>query len=283
MDCARVFDTRTRRSLNGKRPGSEDDLAKLNRFDALRWLSASELTLLAGTLTITNFERPQVILRQAEPASRANILLKGIARVSCQNAHGKRVTVALLAPGPIPEFPSPPLSPFTFRCEAYADCRVGTLRWTDFNGITAHGAELAFRKFHENDMLQWYRVLLRNPSFLNVNLYQRVAITLLELASDFGINEARGMLLRASFSHQDIADLVGATRPRVTEQLAQLEQENLIIRQGRRLIIRVQDLAALTGRICPATHPLPVQPPHAPFSSSALSAQTKSHHAWGMN
>jgi CRP/FNR family cyclic AMP-dependent transcriptional regulator len=283
MDCARVFDTLTTRILNGKQPVPEGDLEKLSRFDAFSWLSTYELGLLAGTLATTDFERPQVILREAEPASRANILLKGIVRVSCQNTQGKRVTVALLAPGPIPEFPSPPLSPFTFRCEAYDDCRVGTLRWSDFDGITAHGAELAFRKFHENAMRQWYRLLLRNPSFLNVNLYQRVAITLLELASDFGIKEARGMLLRASFSHQDIADLVGATRPRVTEQLAQLEQEKLIIRQGRRLIIRVQDLAALTDRICPAPRAVPVQPPLSPFNSSAFLAQTKSHHAWGMN
>ncbi len=47
------------------------------------------------------------------------------------------------------------------------------------------------------------------------------------------------MLLRVSFSHQDIADLVGASRPRVTEHLAQLERENLVIRQGRQLIVRV--------------------------------------------
>ncbi|MHB8384553.1 MAG: helix-turn-helix domain-containing protein, partial [Candidatus Binataceae bacterium] len=67
----------------------------------------------------------------------------------------------------------------------------------------------------------------------------RIIITLLELASDFGIKESRGALLRASFSHQDIADLVGASRPRVTEHLAQLEREHRVIRQGRQLIVCV--------------------------------------------
>ena len=47
------------------------------------------------------------------------------------------------------------------------------------------------------------------------------------------------MFLRVSFSHQDFADLVGASRPRVTEHLAQLEREHLIIRQGRQLIVRM--------------------------------------------
>jgi CRP/FNR family transcriptional regulator, cyclic AMP receptor protein len=72
---------------------------------------------------------------------------------------------------------------------------------------------------------------------LNLDLHERIAITLLELAADFGIKESRGMLLRASFSHQDIADLVGASRPRVTEHLARLESEHVIIRQGRQTIV----------------------------------------------
>ena len=82
-------------------------------------------------------------------------------------------------------------------------------------------------------------------SFLNLDLHERIAITLLELASDFGIKESRGALLKASFSHQDIADLVGASRPRVTEHLAQLEREHLIIRQGRQFIVRVDKIGGI--------------------------------------
>ena len=202
--------------------------------------------MLAGALALTNFEPPQIILYEAALASDAHILLEGIARITCQNARGERVTIALLPPGPIPEFPSPPLGRFDFRCEAYNHCRVGSLGWNDFKGITVHSSESAFMKFHQNDLQQWYRLLLRSSSFLNLDLHERIAITLLELASDFGIEESRGALLRASFSHQDIADLVGASRPRVTEHLAQLEREHLVIRQGRRLIVR-------TGKIATAT------------------------------
>jgi hypothetical protein len=91
------------------------------------------------------------------------------------------------------------------------------------------------------------RFFLRSPGILNLSLHERIAITLLELSVNFGIEEARGMLLRASFSHQDIADLVGATRSRVTEHLAQLGPNHLVIRQGRQLIIRTSDLAEAIG------------------------------------
>jgi len=93
--------------------------------------------------------------------------------------------------------------------------------------------ESAFRQFHRNDLKQWYRLLLRSSSFLNLGLHERIAIALLELCADFGIEESRGTLLRVSFSHKDIANLVGASRPRVTEHLARLEREKFVIRQGR--------------------------------------------------
>jgi hypothetical protein len=57
----------------------------------------------------------------------------------------------------------------------------------------------------------------------------------------------RRTLLRASFSHQDIADLVGASRPRATEHLAQLERERLVIRQGRQLIECVDEIGNTIG------------------------------------
>ena len=113
---------------------------------------------------------------------------------------------------------------------------MGSLGWKDFDGITARSSGSVFKKFHENDLQQWYRLLLRSSGFLNLALQERIAITLLELSSDFGVKESRGTLLRA-FSHRDIADLVGASRPRVTEHLAQLQREHLVIRQGRQLIV----------------------------------------------
>jgi CRP/FNR family transcriptional regulator, cyclic AMP receptor protein len=230
--------------LNETRNPPETDLDRLSRLKAFSWLSAAELRLLAKAIATANFRRSQVILRQAALACPAHILLKGIARITCQNARGERITIALLAPGLIPEFPSLPLSRFDFRCEAYNDCRVGSLSRNDFAGITANASEAASAKMHENDLQQWYRLLLRGSGFLSLGLHQRVALTLLELCSDFGIEESRGTLLRTSFSHQDIADLVGASRPRVTEHLAQLERDRFVLRQGHQFIVRVEKLSA---------------------------------------
>ena len=222
--------------------GCDADLARLGRIKSLSWLSQSELALLVSALTLTNHKRHTVILREGALARDAHILLSGIARITCRNSRNERVTAALLAPGPIPQFPTMPVSQSGFQCEAYNDCRVGSVCWEDFDRITVNNKESAFKLFHRNDIKLWYRLLLRSSSFLNLGLHERIAIALLELCADFGIEDSRGTLLRVTFSHKDIANLVGASRPRVTEHLARLEEEQFLIRQGRQMVVRVGSL-----------------------------------------
>jgi CRP-like cAMP-binding protein len=216
----------------------ERDLDRLARLQSLSWLSSRQLALMARALEMANFKRRQVILPEASFASHVSILLTGIARITCVNSRNERVTVALLPPGLIPQFPTLPLSKSKFQCEAYGDCRVGRLRREDFDDVTQKMAGSASKNLHENDLKQWHRLFLRSSFILNVGLRDRVAITLIELCADFGIDDARGTLLRVFFSQQDIAHLAGTSRPRVTEYIAMLEREHIVIRQGRQMIVR---------------------------------------------
>ena len=202
------------------------DLDLLNRSKPLSFLSPIALRELASGLNSANFKRREIIL--PEEGLAAGVLLRGVAKITCLNRFGRRVTVALLAPGPIPEFLSLPVSRRHFRCEAHSDCRVGSLGWDQFDVITRAAPQAALRKFHENNLMQWCRLFAEGR-----DLRARLVSTLLQLCSSFGVIESRGALLRVSLSHQDLADLVGASRPRVTEHLAELEREYLLIRQGR--------------------------------------------------
>ena len=97
------------------------------------------------------------------------------------------------------------------------------------------------------EVAAWLQALVTAAAFLAIcgiaYRYRRVALALLELCSDFGVEDSRGTLLRAPFSHKDIAELVGASRPRVTEHLAKLERDRFILRQGRQLIVHAGKLS----------------------------------------
>ena len=220
------------------------------QLKAFSWLSNSEKTHLISAMQIANFSKREVVLRESALASTAHILLAGTASLTCLNVRTKRVLVALLPPGPIPEFPTLPFTPSRFQIEAYDDCRVGSLDWEQFDTITSHTSQSAFRKFHQSNLQQWYRLLLRGSSFMSLSLHERIGLTLLELCIDFGIADSRGTFLRVAVSQLDLANLVGASRPRVTEHLARLEREGLVIRQGRQLVVRADRLKdSIGGRI----------------------------------
>jgi DNA-binding FadR family transcriptional regulator len=55
-------------------------------------------------------------------------------------------------------------------------------------------------------------------------------------------------------SHQDLAELVGATRPRVTEYLASFERKHLMVRDGRQLIVSRDRLESFLAQIHPSVN-----------------------------
>jgi CRP-like cAMP-binding protein len=244
--------------VNRQENASRSDFDLLERLKPLSCLSAVALRELANGLNSANFRRREVILPEEALAAGVHILLTGVAKITCLNPCGERVTVALLAPGPIPEFLSFPISRWHLRCEAHSDCRVGSLGWDQFDVIARAAPQCALRRFHENNLMQWYRFFAGG-----LDVRERLVFTLLQLCSNFGVIESRGTLLRVSLSHKDLADLVGASRPRVTEHLAELEREHLLIRQGRQLIVCLDKIENSTS----------VPPPDARVSFATTGAQ----------
>jgi CRP/FNR family cyclic AMP-dependent transcriptional regulator len=221
----------------------EIDVEKLGRLASFSRLTPGEIKLLVASLVTANWGRGEVIFREHTYASEAHVLVAGIARITCLNADKERTTVGLIAPGPIPELPSLSTSRFDFRCEAYSNCRVGTLDWSGFAGVTLNGREAAFTRFHHSSVKYWYRLFRRTSGLLDLDLHERLALTMLDLSEDFGIADARGTMLGIPISHKDIANIVGASRPRITEHLAQMERDQMIIRQGRQFIINTEELS----------------------------------------
>ena len=65
------------------------------------------------------------------------------------------------------------------------------------------------------------------------------------VGNKFGAEDARGRLLTLKLTHSDLAELVGASRQRITEQLSEFERTGVIIRDGLRLITVTGQLLAL--------------------------------------
>ena len=124
---------------------------------------------------------------------------------------------------------------------------VGIARPETFVGLVLGVPLERFSRTLEVTVGRWWIMLQRYTNFVGLSVRERLAGALLELAMKFGAEDSRGILLTLKVTHADLAELVGASRQRTTEQLNDFENERVILRDGRRLIIvpdRLRELVA---------------------------------------
>jgi CRP-like cAMP-binding protein len=209
----------------------------------ISWLTSRQLNKLADALVTSRVEKRGTIFDEARSPESAYVLLSGVARITCSNRSGSRTLVIMVAAGMIPSFP-PAVTGirYNFRCEAITDCQVGIVSLSTFIEIALGVASANFKHMAASYSGRWDLVQLRCSNFMGCTLEERVALILLELSENFGIHDRQGVRLTIATRHKDLAELVGASRPRVTEYLSSFERKRLIVRDGRQLIVKRQRL-----------------------------------------
>lgn len=205
----------------------------------MSWLSAQRVDRLARALRVRTVEEREVIFDEKNVPESVHILLSGIARITCRNRKGQRKLVIIVAPGMISGFPLPVNGiSYDFRCEALNRCQIGAIDLDAFIKISLGIQSTDFKRMAHNYLGRWNLVQLRCSNFLGCSLKERLALALIELSEDFGIRQRDGLRLKLLARHSDLADLVGASRPRVTEYMSQFERDRFIARQDRQLIVQ---------------------------------------------
>jgi CRP/FNR family transcriptional regulator, cyclic AMP receptor protein len=213
------------------------DVQALKKLKPLSWLSPEQLKVLGANATSIRFPRGKSIFFEGESSSRVYLLLSGVAKLSFLKKK-ERVLVGLVGPGEVfgvssllPEATRP------FRCDAFSDCVVAAMEPRVFVETVAGIPLESFSRTLDITVGRWWGMLIRYANFVGLGLRERLADALLELAAKFGVRDSRGTLLTLKLTHADLAELVGASRQRITEQLTEFERDQIIIRDGRRLIL----------------------------------------------
>jgi CRP-like cAMP-binding protein len=229
------------------------DLQLLGRLKGLAWLSSGQLKDLDESMTIRNVKHKDVIFEERGVRSQDTyILLSGTAELCHLDGTRSRV-IAVLSPGLI--FRMPLMAPgldHTFRWTALSDCRVAQLTTSSFINISLGIRAADFLKVADFENQRWGYLMGRYPSFVGLGLHGRVAVALLELSVEFGVQETRGILIRVALSQRQLADLVGASRAKVGQVLRDLERKKIVVRDGHHLAVvrrRLEAMARSNGQM----------------------------------
>src|ERR1700688_366832 len=222
---------------------------KLRGLKNISWLNTRQLDKLYNALTISIVEKRGIIFDDKHTPNAAYILLSGVARISCRNRKGQRTLVIMVAPGMVPGFPPPvPGISYNFRCEAVTVCRIGAIELETFIEISLGVASADFKRLASSYLGRWDLVQLRCANFMSCTLEERLALILLELCENFGAPDQKWVRLTLPARHRDLAELVGASRPRITEHLILFEKKHLISRNRRQLVVNRDRLEAFLSQ-----------------------------------
>ena len=124
----------------------------------------------------------------------------------------------------------------SWSAQALVDCRVYWLRRADYLDLMDRSPQalrcaLAISEF-KGELLKRVIRILAEPM-----LEQRIAMALRHLATLYGIDRDDEWEIEGHFTHQEIAEMVGASRQSVTTLLVGLEESGHVRRVGRRLFV----------------------------------------------
>jgi CRP/FNR family transcriptional regulator len=224
------------------------NVTTLRRLKAFPWASDQQLEKLLSQMTLQRVERRTPLFHEGAAPEALYLLVSGVVKLSLRNSEGEDVLISLICPGEL--FGITALMPGmqrAFRSEAFSDCWVAALR-PETLVTTLLGVPFSdFSAMMGCTTGRWFALLYRYAHFQGLNLRQRLAMALLELAQKFGVQDARGTILILQVTHEDLADLVGASRQKVTEHMKELERQQAILRDGRKLIVQPQRLQEVVG------------------------------------
>lgn len=219
------------------------DIATLRRLKAFPWASDEQLERLIASMTPREVKRYSLLFSAGSPSDSLFLLVSGAVKLSAHSQGKEEVLVSLIRPGEL--FGITALLPGmqrAFRSEAFTDCQIGVIRAEDFVTALLGIESRDFRCVMESTVSRWVDLLQRYSHFQALSQRQKLAMALLEIAQKFGIQDSRGTVLSLPLTHNGLADLVGSSRPKVSEYMKEFEQQELILRDGRRLIVRPERL-----------------------------------------
>ena len=220
----------------------------MRRLNAFPWASDRQIEEVLRRMSLRQVSKKTVLFDEGVPSDSIYLLISGVIKLSMRSPDEERVLVSLIAPGEL--FGITSLMPGmyrAFRSEAFSDCWVSSIRPDVFVSSLLNVPFSDFSALMESTVGRWFALLYRYSNFQGATLRQKLALALLELAQKFGIKDARGTMLLLQVTHEDLADLVGASRQKVTEHMNELERSGILLRQSRKLIVHQDRLREAAG------------------------------------
>ncbi|MDP2359660.1 MAG: Crp/Fnr family transcriptional regulator [bacterium] len=216
---------------------AQDTIWHLQNFNLFKAMPAAEMMKLQDMVNTDWIKHKDPVFLSGEPNRWVYFLKQGLVKLSMGTADGKTLTVALLKPGEIfGELAPAEDADESLEAIALEDSYLCRMRSEAF---LAYAEQSAGLMLSINKLLglriRRIQTAVRDMAFLDVP--GRLAKVLHQLGETDSVPVERGRLIKFRLTHQEIANLIGASRELVSTVLGRFVAEGLVIQDKRRLIL----------------------------------------------
>ena len=216
---------------------SEDLLRQVPLFSGL---DEEDIQSLIGAVTRRKYPKDAVIFFESDPGDAMFMIISGRVKVTILSDDGREIILSILSDrdffGEMALLDNEPRSATAI---AVQDTEVAVIHQKDFLSIVEKRPRVAINLLSAlSDRLRKANHQIGSLALLDV--YGRVAGVLLEMASDTGIRLKDGRIRFRRPTHQEIANMIGATRETVSRTISDLHRQGYIEIAGKNVIIQDQ-------------------------------------------
>lgn len=168
-------------------------------------------------------------------------ILSGYVKVYCPVGDGNRTLVRLAGPGEIIGYPD------------YIDEKGRNARLFEVQ-VASKSTLALFNRDHVARLLAdlstenlisilaslntfWSENLRFFTTLLNLPFRDRLTIVLSDLAKRAGVRDSQGVILIPEVFHEDLAEMIGCSRPMVSRLISQMVESGLLARRGKQYVL----------------------------------------------
>ena len=223
----------------------------LGGLEAFGRISKVRLTCLAEGARVSRLPRRTDTLFRGLFAADVHMVIQGAAKIAFLDRNGRALLTTVVGAGGL--FGGCtlllPRVVEAFRCVCLRDCVFARFHTEELVDALL-GASLAELARLQLTITRLGDQVMRYSGRADSGLRERLATALLDLATRFGAPDSRGTLLTLLVTHDMLADLIGASRQRITVTVNELIRCGAVKRDGRRLILLITELQKI-GQIAP--------------------------------
>ncbi|CAN5505779.1 Crp/Fnr family transcriptional regulator [soil metagenome] len=216
-----------------------EKLGLLREVALFEGLSEADMQAIGHATTMTHCVRGQQILSPDDPPDRIHIIKKGRVRVYRLSPDGKQLTLDIHEKGTIlgdMNLLGQDRLPEAY-AEAIDDGVICTISPDELRRLIVRYPVVGVNIIrHLSRRLESAERELEAMAYQRVD--QRLARKLLDLGQRFGVSTARGTLIQARLTQQELAEMIGTTRETLAHTLGDFRRRGLLESSKHNVVIR---------------------------------------------